>query len=152
MPDEKEPVKLRVFPGEKTDSVDLVPEEVLSKANEVMKERWLSIFIQLSNSPRFLQFLEDNYVIGDKLDHEANTIETMVVEKPTAVGPALTLNQAWQIRQEIRFSGATNSDSLLKSVLKILGQEPPNLIMSATDADIKQAVDAEESLKKKLDG
>lgn len=145
-----EPVKLRVFPGEKQDE-DLIPEEVLKEANGVMKDRWLSIFIQLSNSHRFTKFLEDNFVIGDNIDHEHNVIETLVLEKPTAVGPALALNQVWQIRQQIRFSGANNPDALLKNILKVLGQEPPEIITSASEADIKAAVAQEEDLKKKLD-
>jgi hypothetical protein len=143
------PVKLRVFPGEKQDT-DLVPEEVLKDANDVKRDRWLSIFIQLSNSDRYTKFVEDNFVIGDKIDHEKQTIETMVLEKPIAVGPALALNQIWQMRQSIRFSGANDPDTLLTDILKVLGQEPPSIILNASDQDIQAAIDAQGD-KSKLD-
>ena len=125
---------------------DVVPEEVLAQANEVMKARWLSILIQLTNSARFNKFLEDNYTIGDRIDHENKTIETLVVEKPISVGPPLEMKQFWQIRKAIDLSGTEKVDEVFNAIMKALGQEPPGLVTSATEADVRAAAAAKDEL------
>lgn len=124
---------------------ELDADEVLSVAGDMQKDRWLAILIQLTNSHRFNKFLDDNFLIGDQIDEEAQTIQTLVVEKPIAVGPPLTAGQLTKIRMALSNAGVQEVDELFNKVLAILGQEDNSSgLVTPTGADIA-------SLKGKLD-
>lgn len=129
------------------------PEEILAQLNAAKKNRWLAIFIQLSRCERFLKFIERNYVIRDKIDHENQTIETQVFENPAAVGPELTTVQIAKIYSLLKMYNTRHPKVVLTEILKTLGQEKssPTIIPSATNKDVKEAVGDAEILKKKLD-
>lgn len=126
-------MKERLLAGAKTTDGDVDPEEVLAAASDLSKDRWLSILLQLVNSHRFTKFIEDNYVIQDRIDEEEKTIETVVIENPVATGPQLTSGQLSEIETLIRLSGCKHPNGVFKGIMKILGQEPEDkkLIVSA---------------------
>jgi hypothetical protein len=142
-------IRVKLNPAGDPDD-ELEPDEVIAEANEAMKDRWISILLQLSNSQRFATFVSSNFDIIDQIDDETKTIETYVIEKPTSVGPPLTMNQLWQLRKAIQFSGAKHVNSLFRDVMAVLGQTPPDVIATATDADVTAAIE-QYSRKKKLD-
>ena len=118
------------------------PEMSLNDALEVSSEneidRLLHILLDVLTTQRMQQFLALNFSVAVHVDHDAKLVETRVIERPVTVGPALTGNQLFQMRQQIVFSQATNPDALMKNICKILGQEPPSLVLSATEADAQR--------------
>jgi hypothetical protein len=135
----------RILAG--ADHGDAIPEEVLGQASDVMKERWLGIFIALNNHHRFRKMLEANYIIRDVVDDEAKTIDTQVIEKPTSVGPPLTGKQLWKMRQALQANGCSDIDKAFNDVMKVLGQEDTGAgIIMSSDVDSAQT-----DMKRKLD-
>ncbi len=122
----------RVLAIDNNDELD--SEAVMEEANEVMKERWLSIFIQLTNSRRFNQFLDANFTIGDRIDEENRTIETLVVENPQAVGPKLTGRQLAGIR--IALTKVDDVDETFNKIMAILGQHEVSNLVTASGEDV----------------
>ena len=141
--------KERVMAGAPTpiNGEDLTPDEVMDRASDAAKDRWIGIFVQLTNSHRFNKFLEDNYVIQDKIDEEKKTIETLVIEKPIAIGPQLSSAQLNEIRTLLKISGAKHPEGVFSAILKLLGQDGPTII-EATTGSIEELCG---SLKGKLD-
>lgn len=109
-------------------NVDLRADEL--SATEPVKERWWSVQKQFLQSHRFLEFLKNNYVIVDEINVEAKTIETLVVENPTSVGPPMSSGQLHEIQTLINMSGCKKPDKVFQRILKILGQDAPSLILS----------------------
>lgn len=124
-------------------SEQLTPEQILESASAVRKDRWLAIFIELSRSPRFAKFVEDNYVISDGIDEENRVITTTVVEKPLSVGPRLSPVQLVNLGSLLMKSGCTDVSATVDAVIKLLGQEAGALI-SVADYDLQ-------NMKRKLD-
>ncbi len=120
----------RVLAGApESDGDERIPEEVLAAASDAAKDRWIGIFVQLTNSHRFNTFLEDNFIIQDRIDEEKKTIETLVVEKPLAVGPPLSPTQLTELRTLLKIANCTQPEKVFESVLKLLGQEENSLIV-----------------------
>lgn len=122
---------------------DKSPEEILKDSNEVNKNRWLAIFIQLSRSKRFVKFIEANYKILDRVDEEKKTIDTLVYENPKAVGPPLELVQTAKIFTLLKMYSTRHPQKVLKEILNVLDQnnESNSVISSATSQDIDKAVE-----------
>jgi hypothetical protein len=97
-----------------------VPED-LDRSSAAAKDRWLNIFIQLTQSQRFLSFIEKNFKIVDSIDHENKRIDTMVIETPVAYGPELELSQIAAIRKAI--GKRKDGNKVTEEILKILGNE-----------------------------
>ena len=118
-----------------SEDYEMSPEEVAEAQQKVARERYLGIFLKLMQSERFKKFLEDNFDITDRIDHDAKTIETLVIEKPVAVGPKLAPQQIIQIQSAVSGSGAKDAPATVKRILDILGQEG-SVILTATEADM----------------
>lgn len=117
---------------------ELSPEEVEQARQQVMKDRYLSIFIKLMQSERFKEFLEKNFDITDRIDHDSRTIETLVIEKPVVTGPKLSPQQLIQIQAAVSGSGAKDSPKVVQRILEILGQEAAAILL-ATEADMPRS-------------
>jgi hypothetical protein len=113
------------------------PEQTAAKASEAAKGRWLSIFIQLAGSPRFVRFIEANYDIRDFIDDDKKTITTLVIEKPTAVGPSLGLEQLRRMLNILTSHRCKNPSEVLQEILKCLGQKDGSSVLLATEEDLK---------------
>lgn len=126
----------RIFLGERKEEEDIDAEEVLARTNEAKKDRWLAIFIQLNNSRRFRTFLENNFVIADKIDDEQQ-VETVVIENPIAVGPALTLDQVTAVFSTLKLANCPRPKETCDKIFACLGQEDnaiSKLIVSPDEA------------------
>jgi hypothetical protein len=137
-----ETVKDRIDPL-KAITDDKSPEAILQDSNEVNKNRWLAIFIQLTRSQRFVKFIESNYKILDRVDEEKKTIDTMVYENPKAVGPPLELVQTAKIFTLLKMYNTRHPQKVLKEILGVLDQnnDGTSVISSATSQDIDKAVE-----------
>jgi hypothetical protein len=142
----------RTMVGTPTEEEDLDPNTVLAQANQAMKERWLAILIQFHNSKRYTDFIDNNFEIRDYINEEDKTIQTLVVEKPTAVGPKLAPGQIVKIHKLLTEHKAENVTDLVTKLFSILGQDEDvvNLIASANMDDV-QAAAVQANLKGKLD-
>lgn len=114
---------------------ELSSEEVAKAQQEIARDRYLGIFVKLMQSLRFKNFVESNFDITDRIDHDEKTIETLVIEKPVAVGPKLEPQQIVQIQAAVSGSGAKDAPATVKRILEILGQEG-SVILTATEADM----------------
>lgn len=125
-----------MFMVEEVGDKELDPETVLATASQAKKDYWISIIIQLFNSHRFTKFVESNYLIGNAVNKEDQTIETIVVEKPIAVGPPLSSSQVVEIRQLLKLNECKRAEGTLKAILKLLGQDedPSGIITDLSDA------------------
>ena len=93
----------------------------IKDSTQAAKDRWLNIFIQLSDSERFNDFVSRNFKIVDSVNHEEKTIETLVVESPLACGPPLEPEQVIAIRMAL--GKIKNAKKIAEKIFKILGQE-----------------------------
>lgn len=122
---------------------------------EAKKAFWDSVFFKLTDSDRFLKFVDANYDIGFLKDDDAKTFEITVIEKPVSVGPPLSAEQRFKLHVACMRAGAKEPLVLMGHIFKLLGQEPPSsIITSADDAELKRAVaeaESQDSLKKGLD-
>ena len=105
---------------EKKSDVDI---ETLKKVEEVKKQIWYGIFDQLSQSKRFIKFIDDNYSIVEERDEETKTIEIKVIEKPVAVGPALTSSQLVRLGKIMSTAGCKDVSGTMNKLLVALGQD-----------------------------
>lgn len=117
------------------EETDIAPEEVIESASAIMKDRWVSILVQLTNSHRFNKFLEDNFVIQDIIDDDTKTIETRVIEKPLSVGPPLTSSQIHAIRKIVKLHGVEDVDAAYNAIMGALGQDDQPSIVLADSLD-----------------
>lgn len=145
-----------ITPIETAKKTKPVPTSILSQLSpEARKAFWDGVFQKLTESDRFLQFVDANYTIGVNVNEEEKTREVIVIEKPTVVGPPLSGDQRFKLHVACLRSGAKDPMALLTHILKLLGQEPPSkIITSADDAELKRAVaeaEAQDALKKGLD-
>lgn len=116
---------------------------------EAKKNFWTGVLYKLVESKRFLEFLDNNYVIGVHKDDEAKTVDVLVTEKPVSVGPKLAGDQVFKIQAACMQAGARDTAALVKRIMGILGQEE-SLIISSSDADVRKGID-HDVLKSKLD-
>jgi hypothetical protein len=98
-----------------------IPSSFDENTPQAIKDYWLSIFIQLSNSSRFSDFVNKNFFIGTSVDEETKSIETQVVETPVAFGPTLELTQIAAIRKILGKDKTANKK--VEKILEVLGQE-----------------------------
>jgi len=160
LPEPMEPVVKRVAPpkvGPQLDPTgefmkDMSPEQLLAEVNATKRDRWLGIFIQLAKSERYLQFVERNYVIQDRIDEEKKQISTVVYENPRAVGPNLTRPQVAKMLAILKTYGTRKPEKVLQELLTTLGQPDaaPTIITGVDETDLKAAID-QSALKKDLD-
>lgn len=130
-------------------------DEVTGKTEEAKRIFWSQALMKLTESQRFLEFIDRNYVIGIHKDEETKTVEVRVVEKPVISGPPLSAEQRFKLHVACLRSGAKDPMTLMNHIFKLLGQEPPSKIISSVDdAELKRAVaeaEAQDALKKGLD-
>lgn len=112
----------RLFIGLDREEID--PND-LSNLPEATKNRLLSIFLQSLGIHRVREFFAKNLVIQDRVDPEAKTIDTLVIETPIAVGPPLSSTQLYEIKQALSLFGCKNPDKAFESIMALLGQEKP---------------------------
>lgn len=131
---------------------DMTPERLLQEVNGAKKERWLAIFLQLARSSRFIQFVERNFVIQDRIDEAKKQISTVVYENPRVVGPSLSKTQVAKIFTLLKTYSTRHPEKVLKDILATLGQPDaaPSIIASASEDDVKVAASQSE-LKGALD-
>lgn len=125
----------RLMAGAPHEEEELDADKVLTEASDAVKERWLGILIQLTNSKRFNEFLENNYEIRDYVDEEAKSIQTLVIEKPQAVGPSLTSSQVAGLMRTLKLYGVREPERALKAIFGVLGQEERPVILDADGQD-----------------
>ena len=118
----------------KPEEQELNEEEVTKAAEQVARDRYFAIFMKLLQSERFKHFVDSNFDITDRIDHEAKTIETLVIEKPIVTGPKLAPQQIMQIQAAVSGSGAKDAPKTVHRILEILGQE--GNVLLATPADM----------------
>jgi hypothetical protein len=106
---------------------------------DAKKEFWTAVLYRLTDSKRFLDFVDANYHIAVAKDDEKKTVDVNVVEKPECVGPPLTVEQLLKLRNAVN-----NNEAMFMRVLKILGQKEPTVLLA-------HEKDLQEELKKKLD-
>lgn len=109
-------------------SNDLSPEQV-AKFEAKQKELWLQMLGQFMDSERFVDFIENNYLIQDIIDDENKTVTRRVMEKPTVVGPRLSPTQMKDIYLACSSAGVLDTVKLVGKLLIILGQEAPSIIL-----------------------
>lgn len=110
---------------------------------------WSNALMKLTESARFIEFVDANYTIGLHKDEETKTVDVLVIENPTIVGPKLANDQIFNIHIACLRAGAKEPSKLLASILKILGQDAP-IVQPYDAADLDRAVN-QEDLKSKLD-
>lgn len=110
---------------------------------------WSHALMKLTESSRFIEFVDANYTIGLHKDEETKTVGVLVIENPTVVGPKLANDQIFKIHVACLKAGAKEPSKLVEAILKVLGQNAP-IIQSYDAADLDRAVNQEE-LKSKLD-
>ena len=59
---------------------------------QAKKDYYLGIFLELMKSKRFADFVDSNFTIQNRVNEENKTHETLVIENPESVGPALSPN------------------------------------------------------------
>lgn len=117
---------------------DKDPEEDLATASESTKNRWLSIFIQLAKSKRFIHFVENNYDIKDFIDDEKKTITTLVIERPVVVGPAITVDQLRHMMKVLTNHRCKKPSDALHKIMEYLGQKKASQVLLASHNDLKE--------------
>lgn len=123
---------------ENEDSVTSVVEETnQEEMSQGKRDMYLGIFMELCKSHRFNKFLNDNFTFSQMVDEEKKEIDLRIIEKPTAVGPPLTVPQVQAIYKACSASGVIDTQGLVSKILAILGQEDPNRIILASDDDLK---------------
>jgi len=115
---------------------DATTQEVLDATSPAVKDRWLCIFIQLIASKRYKAFISANYDIADSINEEEKSIETLVIEKPLAVGPPLSPLQTMNIGKFLVDLKCQDVPSALQKFMAILGQDAPAISLST---DIESA-------------
>jgi hypothetical protein len=104
------------------------------------RDFWTNVLYQLTDSQRFLNFLDSNYSIVIQKNDEEKTVNILVTEKPTAVGPKLSGEQIFKMQATCMNAGAKDSADLVRRLLKILGQEDGRLVTTASDADLNKLI------------
>lgn len=126
------------------------PEQLMAEVGAAKKNRWLGIFIQLARSDRFLQFVERNYVIQDRIDEDKKQITTVVYENPRAMGPSLSGPQKARMFTVLKTFNTRKPEKAFAEIMAVLGQEHTGIIPSANEADVQEAAKVVD-LKKDLD-
>lgn len=107
-----------------TEETDVpTPEEVVEGLSQARKDRIIAIFYALAQSDRFNKFVDDNFDISDRIDDEAKTIETIVVEKPVSTAFKLTPNQTIKLMATLKRLGVDNASEGVMEVSRALGDD-----------------------------
>lgn len=122
----------RVYAGQ-IPALDQTSEEVLSSVNEAMKERWLAIFIQLTQSSKFKDFVNNHFDIHDIIDDTAKSIETRVIEKPFEIKYQLTPKQLISLRNVLAENKVKKVPKVMEELLAVLHHDHSSLILSSDD-------------------
>ena len=126
-------------------------EQELTPEQKAKQARDLEICRYLLKSERFVRFVDDNYLIQQKIDHDKKTVELVVLEKPVAVGPPLTSEQVTGILGVLKAAKCPDAIEVADAIMAILGQqdrEHRRIITGVSEADIREL---SKDAKKKLD-
>jgi hypothetical protein len=128
------------------------PQTTTTKAAGMTDEQrtkwWEQVFWKLTHFPRFMTWINENYIFGINKDDEKKTVEPVVIEKEN-VPVALSGDQIFKIGVACMQHGANDATKLTKRILAILGHRD-NAILPGTDAEIKQLTN-QTDLKGKLE-
>lgn len=110
-------------------------EELLEESSDAVKNRWLDIFIQLSNSSRFTSFIEENFDIIDRVNHEDKEIQTLVIEKPIDQDKSFELDshQKFKIYNILSLTKCPNLQDTYKAILSTLGNDSGIILASTVE-------------------
>lgn len=138
-------------------------EEHLESLSEADKTYYLTIFLLLNQSERFLKFVEDNYVIGKFVDDDnGETVSLQVTEKPATRDLNLTLNEQFRMMTVLKAAGVEQATNVLNKLMNVITgnydeKKEPTVVL-ADESDMKKEIvghntgrKAREALKKKLD-
>ncbi len=130
---------------------DLIDEKIAAM-QDGEKDIYLRILFLLNQSDRYVKFIDDNFDIHTAIHEEAKTIDISVIEKPDVQEVAYTagelkLDVASSLKAQmiLKAAGCANTAQVLKKVYQALTggkASKPELVTSATDADIKKELDA----------
>ncbi len=129
-------------------------EETLSAMTPPTKDYILGVFLTLQSSPRFNDFLENNFIIDADINDETQSVNIQVMEKPEVKPTFLVTDEmaariCVMLRQEFTVHNAT---AALQRMLAILnGKDDTSLIVGATDTDLSNELKAQSILKGTLD-
>lgn len=116
--------------------------------HELQKAFWTDVLNQIVDTPRFLTFMEANYLIEKGVDEETKTIHVRITEKPPVM-PTLSAEQLFALHQTLMSSGVKDAVSVVKRILQIINHTEP-LVQLASEGDLKQTLE-QKNLKDKLD-
>lgn len=116
---------------------------------EQRQKWWENIFWKLTESPRFMKFIQANFVIGAIVDDEKKTAEPVVTQKEN-VPLDVSADQIFKIGVACMQSGAKDVKALTTRILGILGHKEAPQILPASEADLKR-LSISDDIKKRLD-
>lgn len=107
-----------------------------AEMSQAVKEYYLSIYSKLAESKRFRDFIAANFDIRQEINEEEKTIDILVVEKPVAVGPALSANQILKLQGVLGSYGVVDTVAAVQAVMRVLGQEQSIIVTDTKDIKV----------------
>lgn len=107
-----------------------------AEMSQAVKEYYLSIYSKLAESKRFRDFIAANFDIHQEINEEEKTIDILVVEKPVAVGPALSANQILKLQGVLGSYGVVDTVAAVQAVMRVLGQEQSIIVTDTKDIKV----------------
>lgn len=111
---------------------------------------WNAIFWKLTEHPRFIKFIQDNFVIGAHLDEEKKQAMPIITEKENVPLP-ISADQIFKIGAACMRHGARDSTALTKQVLGILGHKEQPRILAGNEQELNKVLAEQDAMKKRLD-
>lgn len=133
--------------AKKPEEVDEAPKEKttaeLGLEGEHRRQFWEAAFWKLTENPKFVKLLQDNFTIGAHPNDETKMIDVLVVEKQN-VPVAITGDQIFKIGVACMQSGAKDVKAFTTRIMGILGHKEAPSILPATELDMA-------NIRKRLD-
>ena len=111
--------------------------ELISSMSETEKYQHLAYFLLFLQSPRFTDFIKNNYDIHQELDDEKKVVQLAVLERPISVGPRLSPTQLFKLQGLLASHGVQDVVACYNSLLKVLGQDSSPIITPSEAANLK---------------
>jgi hypothetical protein len=133
--------------------------EYISGMSETDKEVQLRIMLLLRQSHAFCKFVDDHYDIHMAVNHDTKSVDLAVIEKPTVKevefkpeGFTLDVAKSLKAQMILKHNDCKNTAQVVKSIINIItgqdGEGKPELITSASDADIDKELQAQKTASK----
>jgi hypothetical protein len=120
------------------------PAQMTEAQLAIKRAFWTDVLNQVIDTPRFLNFMDNNYRIERAVDEETKTIQIRITEKIPKLD--ITGEQIFKLHHACISHGIKDASKLIERIIQILGGTASSIVTPAEEEEMKRVQQLRDSL------